>query len=58
VQDKDNLGWNDHDSEIGYLTLMVTTEQSAVSQVRDQLKAMTLEEKSKLANQLGISKDF
>jgi hypothetical protein len=58
VQDGDNLGWNDNDSEIGYLTLMVTMEQSAVSQVRDQLKVMTLEEKGKLADQLGLSKDF
>jgi hypothetical protein len=33
-------------------------EQSMVSQVRDQLKVMTLEEKSELADQLGISEDF
>jgi hypothetical protein len=54
VQDEDNLGWNDHDLEIGYLTLTATTEQSNVSQVRDQLKVMTLDEKSELANQLGL----
>jgi hypothetical protein len=58
VQDEDNLGWNDHNSEIGYLTLMATMEQSVVSQVRDQLKVMTLEEKSNLADQLELSEDF
>jgi hypothetical protein len=30
VQEEDNLGWNDHNLEIGYLTLMATMEQSVV----------------------------
>jgi hypothetical protein len=57
VQEEDNLGWNDHDSEIGYPTLMVATEQSVVSQIRDQLKAVTLDQKSELADELGVTED-
>jgi hypothetical protein len=58
VQEEDNLGWNDHNSEIGYLTLMATTEQSMLSQVQAGLKAMTLEEKNELANEMGVGEDF
>jgi hypothetical protein len=58
AQEKDNLGWNDNDSEIGYLTLMATTEQSTISQVREQLKALTLDQKSELVNELGVVEDF
>jgi hypothetical protein len=58
VQEEDNLGWNDHNSEIGYPTLMATTEQSAISQVRAGLKVMTLEEKNELASKLGVGEDF
>jgi hypothetical protein len=43
MQEEDPLGWNDNDSEIRYLTLIATTEQSAISQVQAGLKAMTLE---------------
>jgi hypothetical protein len=58
AQEEDNLGWNDNDSEIGYPTLMVMMEQSTISQVREQLKALTLDYKSKLANELGAVEDF
>jgi hypothetical protein len=58
VQEEDNLGWNDCDLEIGYLTLTATTEQSVVSQIRDQLKALTLDQKSELADELGVTEDF
>jgi hypothetical protein len=37
---------------------MATMEQSTVLQVWEQLKAMTLEEKSELASKLGVGKDF
>jgi hypothetical protein len=37
---------------------MAMTEQSAVSQVREQLKVMTLEQKSELADKLGVLEDF
>jgi hypothetical protein len=37
---------------------MATIEQSAVSQVQAQLKAMTLEKKNKLVNELGVEEDF
>jgi hypothetical protein len=58
AQKEDNLGWNDHNSEIGYLTLTATMEQSAVLQIRDQLKALTLDQKSELADELGVMEDF
>jgi non-ribosomal peptide synthetase component E (peptide arylation enzyme) len=41
VQEEDNLGWNDHNSEIGYPTLTAMMEQSAISQVQAGLKVMT-----------------
>jgi hypothetical protein len=58
VQNEDQLGWNDQDSEIGYPTLTATTEQSTVSQIKDQLKVLTLEQKNELANKMGVSEDF
>jgi hypothetical protein len=58
MQNEDQLGWNDHDSEIGYLTLTANIEQSTVSQIKDQLKALTLEQKNELANKMGVSEDF
>jgi hypothetical protein len=58
VQDEDQLGWNDQDLEIGYPNLTVTMEQSTISQIKDQLKALTLEQKSELANEMGVSEDF
>jgi hypothetical protein len=58
VQNEDQLGWNDHNLEIGYPTLMVNTEQSMVSQIKDQLKVLTLEQKNELANEMGVSEDF
>jgi hypothetical protein len=58
VQNEDQLGWNDHDSEIGYPTLMATTEQSTVLQIKDQLKVLTLEQKSELASKMGVLEDF
>jgi hypothetical protein len=58
VQNEDQLGWNDNDSEIGYPTLMATMEQSMVLQLKDQLKALTLEQQKELANEMGISEDF
>jgi hypothetical protein len=58
IQEEDNLGWNGHDSETGYLTLTATMEQSAILQVWEQLKVMTLEENSELASELGVREDF
>jgi hypothetical protein len=58
VQKEDNLGGNDHNLEIGYLTLIVTMEQSMVSQIRDQLKVLTLDQKSELVDELGVTEDF
>jgi hypothetical protein len=58
MQEEDDQGWNDNESEVGRPTLMATTEQSAISQVRAGLKAMTLEEKNELASKLGIGEDF
>jgi hypothetical protein len=58
AQEEDNLGWNNHDSEIGYPTLMATTEQSTISQVQAGLKAMTLKEKNELASKMGVGEDF
>jgi hypothetical protein len=58
VQNEDQLEWNDNDSEIGYPTLTVTMEQSAILQIKDQLKALTLEQKNELANEMGVLDDF
>jgi hypothetical protein len=58
VQNEDQLGWNDNDLEIGYPTLMATMEQSMVSQLKDQLKVLTLEQQKELANEMGIMEDF
>jgi hypothetical protein len=58
MQEKDDPGWNDNESEVGQLTLMATTEQSAVSQIRDQLKVLTLDQKSELTSKLGVGEDF
>jgi hypothetical protein len=58
AQNEDQLGWNGHDSEIGYPTLTANMEQSAVSQIKDQLKVLTLEQKNELANEMGVSEDF
>jgi hypothetical protein len=44
--------------EIGYLTLTANTEQSAVLQIKDQLKMLMLEQKNELANEMGVSEDF
>jgi hypothetical protein len=37
---------------------MANMEQSVVSQLKDQLKALTLEQKNELANKIGVSEDF
>jgi hypothetical protein len=58
VQEEDNPGWNNNESEIGQLTLTAMMEQSMVLQIRDQLKVLTLEQKSKLASELGVGEDF
>jgi hypothetical protein len=58
AQNKDQLGWTNNDSEIGYPTLMATTEQSTVSQLKDQLKALILEQQKELANEMGVLEDF
>jgi hypothetical protein len=58
VQNEDQLGWNNNDSEIGYLTLTMTMEQSAILQIKDQLKVLMLEQKNELANKMGVSEDF
>jgi hypothetical protein len=58
TQNKDQLGWTNNDSEIGYPTLMATMEQSAVLQLKDQLKALSLEQQKELANKMGILEDF
>jgi hypothetical protein len=58
VQNEDQLGWNDNDLEIGYPTSMATMEQSAVLQLKDQLKALTLEQQKELANKMGAMDDF
>jgi hypothetical protein len=52
------LGWTDNDSEIGYLTLTATLEQSSVSQLKDQLKALMLDQQKELANKMGVMEDF
>jgi hypothetical protein len=58
AQNEDQLGWTGNDSEIGYPTLMATTEQSSVSQLKDQLKVLTLEQQKELANEMGVMEDF
>jgi hypothetical protein len=58
MQNEDQLGWTDNNLEIGYLTMTMTTEQSVILQIRDQLKVLTLEQKNKLANEMGVLKDF
>jgi antitoxin component HigA of HigAB toxin-antitoxin module len=58
VQNKDQLGWTNNDLEIGYPTLMATMEQSMVSQLKNQLKVLTLEQQKELANEIGIVEDF
>jgi hypothetical protein len=58
MQEEDDQGWNDNELKLGQLTLTATTEQSIISQVRAGLKAMTLEEKSELASELGVGEDF
>jgi hypothetical protein len=58
AQNEDNLGWNNDDLEIGYLTLMATMEQSSVLQLKDQLKALTLGQQKELANKMGVMEDF
>jgi hypothetical protein len=58
MQNEDQLGWTDNDSEIRYPTLTVTMEQSTVSLLKDQLKALTLEQQKELANEMGMSEDF
>jgi hypothetical protein len=58
AQNEDQLGWTDHDSEIGYPTLTATSEQSSVSLLKDQLKALTLNQQKELANEMGVMEDF
>jgi hypothetical protein len=58
MQEENDQGWNDDESEVGWPTLMATTKQSTILQVQAGLKAMTLEEKSKLASELGVGEDF
>jgi hypothetical protein len=58
AQNEDQLGWTDNDSEIGYPTLMVTTEQSTVLQLKDQLKVLSLEQQKELVNEMGVLEDF
>jgi hypothetical protein len=36
----------------------VTSEQSAVSQLKDQLKALLLEQQKELVNEMGVMEDF
>jgi hypothetical protein len=58
VQDEGKQGWNEDESETGWSTFTARTEQSTISQVCEGLKAMTLEEKNKLASELGVGEDF
>jgi hypothetical protein len=58
MQDEDNQGWNDNELEMGQSTFTAKIEQSTISQVCKGLKAMTLEEKNKLASKLGVGEDF
>jgi hypothetical protein len=58
VQNKDQLGWNDNNSEIGYPTLMAIMEQSSVLLLKDQLKALSLEQQKELMNEMGVMEDF
>jgi hypothetical protein len=58
AQPEDHLGWNDNDLEIGYPTLMATTDQSKVSQLARQLKVLNLEQKKELAEEMGVLEDF
>jgi hypothetical protein len=58
MQNEDAPRWEDQESEVGYPTLMANMEQSVVSQIRDQLKALMLEQKNELANKMGVSEDF
>jgi hypothetical protein len=58
MQNEDQLGWTDNDLEIGYPTLTATTEQSTVLQLKDQIKALTLEQQKELANKMGILEEF
>jgi hypothetical protein len=50
--------WTNNDSEVGQPTLTATTKQSAISQVQEGLKAITLDEKNELAKEMGIGEDF
>jgi hypothetical protein len=58
AEPKDQLRWNNSDLEIGYPTLMATMNWSAMSQLGDQLKALTLDQKKELADEMGVSEDF
>jgi hypothetical protein len=58
MQNEDQLGWTNNDSEIGYPTLTATMEQSTVLQLKDQLKALTLDQQKELANEMGVMEDF
>jgi hypothetical protein len=58
VQNDNQATWNDTELEVGYPTLTVWTKQSAVSQIKEQLKVLTLDQKNKLANEMGVSEDF
>jgi hypothetical protein len=58
VQNEDQLGWTNNDSEIGYPTLTATSEQSSVLQLKDQLKVLTLDQQKELTNEMGVLEDF
>jgi hypothetical protein len=37
---------------------MATSEQSSVLQLKDQMKALSLEQQKELANEMGVMEDF
>jgi hypothetical protein len=37
---------------------MATIEQSSVSQLKDQLKVLSLEQQKELMNEMGVMEDF
>jgi hypothetical protein len=58
AQNEDQSICDDQESEVRYPTFTMNTEQSTVLQIKDQLKVLTLEQKNKLANEMGVSEDF
>jgi hypothetical protein len=58
VQDEEEYRWNDQELEVRHPTHTAMMDQSTVLQIRSQLQAISMEEKSQLADKMGVGEDF